>query len=368
MNKLKKNLIFLIFVASLFFLTSCDNSKKKDPYSSIKDIKNPTFRDFLKIQKHLKKDKREYLKLFSISSKRGAELLDKNYLKKAKEFRFVGKKRQMKPMYEELYYNTSKEDKKRCVICYTSFNKNYPDGIERLKKALTLIGYKGHFIYRIGSWPNLEENSLKYSHVLFAFKPFFFREVKNMGYENVLWVDSAVLPLQSLDTIFEKIEKNGYFGYKANFILSEYTNEFVLNLFDVTPKLANFIETKEAGILGLNLDSYIGNTILDRWQKAAENGGFYSARHDQNALSLIAYKLDLKKFEDSNVARPSEVEDITKDSVFFLDRSISYWPYKSQGEEKILRVTKKEKIKEKSFKDFFKLKTLKRSFLKNIKK
>ena len=78
--------------------------------------------------------------------------------------------------------------------------------------------------------------------------------------------------------------------------------------------------------------------------------------------------MDLKKFEDSNVARPSEIEDITKDSVFFLDRSISYWPYKSGGEEKILKVTKKEKIKENSYRDFFKLKTYKRNFLKNIKK
>jgi len=331
-KKLQKISIFFIFtVCILGFLSSCKNSKK-DPYASIRDIKNPTFRDYLKIQKHLKKDKREYLKFFSISSKKGAELLDKNYLKKAKEFRFVGKKRQMKPIFEKLYFNSSKEDKERCIICYTSYNKNYSQGIERLKKALALIGYKGHFIYRIGGWPNLEQGSLKYSHVLFAFKPFFFREVKNMGYENVLWLDSAILPLQSLDTIFEKIEKNGYFGYRASFILSEYTNEFVLNLFDVTPKQANFIETKEAGILGLNLESFIGNTILDRWQRAAENGGFYSARHDQNALSLIAYKLDLKKFEDSNISRPSEAEYITKDSVFFLDRSISYLQNKT-GEE-----------------------------------
>jgi len=341
---------------TFFFYSSCRNSKK-DPYSSIKDIKNPTFRDFLKIQKHLKKDKREYLKLFSISAKKGSNLQDENYLKKAKEFRFVGKKRQMKPIFEKLYFNTSKDDKKRCIICYASFNKNYPDGIERIKKALSLIGYKGHFIYRIGSWPNLEENSLRYCHVLFAFKPFFFREIKNMGYKNVLWLDSAILPLQSLDNVFEKIEKNGYFGYRANFILSEYTNDFVLNLFDVTPKIANSIETKEAGILGLNLESFIGNTILDKWQLSAQNGGFYSARHDQNALSLIAYKLDLKKFEDSNISRPSEIENITKESIFLLDRSISYWPNKSKEKENILKVTKKEKIKQKSFKDFFKLKT-----------
>ena len=368
MKKLQKISIFFIFIVFILgFLSSCKNSKK-DPYASIRNIKNPTFRDYLKIQKHLKKDKREYLKLFSISSKNGSNLQDKNYLKKAKEFRFVGKKRQMKPMYEKLYFNSSKEDKKRCIICYTSYNKNYPDGVERLKKALSLIGYKGHFIYRIGSWPNLDEGSLKYSHVLFAFKPFFFREVKNMGYENVLWLDSAILPLQSLDAIFKKIEKNGYFGYKANFILSEYINEYVLNLFDVSINQANFIQTIEAGILGLNLNSFVGNTILDNWQKSAENGGFYSARHDQNALSLIAYKLDLKKFEDSHISRPSEIKDITKDSIFFLDRSISYWPYKSQEEEKILRITKRQKIKNRSYRDFFKLKTFTRNFSKNKKK
>ncbi|NGX33732.1 MAG: hypothetical protein K1060chlam1_00073 [Candidatus Anoxychlamydiales bacterium] len=361
MKKFKKTLVFIVI--GLIVCTSCENSKK-DPYSSIKDIKNPTFRDYLKIQKHFKNNKREELKLFSQTIKNNENLLDENYIKKAKEFRLVGKKRQMKPIFEKLYFNTSKEDKKRCIICYTSFNKNYPEGVKRMKKSLSLIGYKGHFIYRIGGWPNLEKNSLKYAHVLFAFKPFFFREVKDMGYETVLWLDSAVLPLQPIESIFEKIEKNGYFGYRADFILSEYTNEFVLNLFDVTPQQANFIETTEAGILGLNLNSFIGNAILDKWLWAAENGGFFSARHDQNALSLIAYKLDLTKFEDSAISRPSGIENITEDSMFFLDRSISYWPDESQEKEKILKVIKKQKIKKRTYKDFFKLKHIVRNFSK----
>ncbi len=269
----------------------------------------------------------------------------------------------MKPIFKKLYFNTSKEDKQRCIICYSSFNRNYPIGVKRLKKALSLIGYKGHFIYRIGGWPNLDEESLKYAHVLFAFKPFFFKEVKNMGYKNVLWLDSSILPLKPLDCIFEKIEKNGYFGYESNFILSEYTNEFVLNLFKVSVDQADCIKTIEANILGLNLNSTVGNTILVRWQEAVKNGGFYSARHDQNAFSLIAYKLELKNFENPMISRPYKIEDINENSIFFLDRSISYWLDRS-GDGQTLEISKKKKIKTKSFKNFFKFKTLVRIFSK----
>ncbi len=323
------------------------------PYSKIKDITQPTTSDYKLIQKYLREGKRDYLNLFSQSSTPEKKLLSENYIKKAKKFRLIGKNKKELPVFQKEYFNTTKDNLNNVIICYSSYNGRFPEGIERIKKALNLINYKGHFIYRIGGWPNVEDGSLKYAHVLFAFKPLFFREVKKMGYKNVLWIDSSIIPMNKLDSIFADINKNGYFGTFSTSSVGQYINDFLLNKYNLSIEEANNIQTIGGGIIGLNLNHPIGNTILDKWQEAAENNGFYSARHDQNSLSIISHQLHLDKWKYNLVLLNEDINSLNNGSSFFLDRSLEYWPEKNEGS---IVLIKEKKIKKKSYKDFLKIK------------
>lgn len=306
---------FFYYFASFLLLISCQKNEK-DIYNSINDITNPSLDDYRKIQKHLKKGKREYLTLITQSRNPNEKLFA--YDKRARNFRLIGKKKDQIPSFTKQIYNTSENDKERCIICYASFNGSFPKGVKRIEKALKKIGYKGHFLSRIGGWPNLNEKGLELAHVLYAFKPCFFKEAKNLGYKKILWLDSSIIPLKNIDEIFEKIEKAGYFGYLSNHKVADYANEHILNYFGIDKKTIENIFTIEGGIIGLDLTTKVGNELLTAWEKSAKEGGFFSSRFDQNAFSIIAYLFNITDWDNPS-KRPSNLKDIKEDSIFCVD-------------------------------------------------
>jgi hypothetical protein len=315
---------FLFLFLFVFLYSSCQ--KEGDFYREIKDLKHPTTKDYQTIQKHLKKDQRKYLKHCSESCRSGGMLFD--YGKKSKKFRLIGETLDELPSSGKIFYNCTEEDRECCIICYASFNQNYPKGIDRIQKALKHIGFKGHFFYKKGGWPNLEGEALTLAHIPYAFKPCFFREVKNLGYKYVLWLDSSMAPLKSLDPIFQKVKEKGYFGYKAScFKMIQYANPYILRIFHVSEDEAEHIPTIETGVIGLDFSSTIGNLLLDKWEEAARSGGFFSSRPEQNSFSIIAYQLHLEDFDDALPTRPWERKNLSDEALLLVDYSMEYQPF-----------------------------------------
>lgn len=312
----KKLYVFLIAL-----LTICCSRSFSDFLSvcnSIADMRNPTEEDYQKIQDYLTFGDRKLLFLLMFSNNPYEMYF--RYDLRMRNFRILPTN-PSQSISDNLYiYNTDENDLDRCIICYISFNGRYEEGIGRIDKCLQKIGYKGHFIAKIGGWPNLEGGDLCLADVPYAFKPCFFEEVKNLGYKNVLWLDSSIIVLQNIDSVFEKIEKTGYFGYLASHKVVDYTTDYVLKIFGMQRNLAENILTVETGILGLNLKSDIGQTILTDWRKAASNGAFYSSRPDQNALSIISYLIGLQEW-DAPVSRANQLQDINDSSIFCVDHS-----------------------------------------------
>jgi hypothetical protein len=315
---------FFCFFLVSFLCFSCQ--KEESYYKKIKDIHHPTIEDYRMIQKHLKKDKRKYLKECTKSCRPGGMLF--NYGKKSREFQLIGKTDEEMPSSGKICYQCDEDARECCIICYASFNQKYPQGIERIQKALKQIGFRGHFFYKKGGFANLEGDGLTLAHIPYAFKPCFFREVKNLGYKYVLWLDSSMAPLRSLDWIFEKIKDKGYFGYQTmGHPLDQYANPYILRIFQVSAEEAKNIPTVETGVIGLDLSSEIGNKLLDQWEEAARIGGFFSSRPDQNSFSLIAYKLQLRDFDDALPTRPWTRENLSDQALLFIDHSMEYQPF-----------------------------------------
>jgi hypothetical protein len=256
-----------------------------DVYNEISDIFNPTIEELQKIQYTILHSPRPELK----------------YLAKTefipREFKFIGNSPDEMPQYYHLAVNSDEGERENCIIIYASFNHRYPKGAQRLFSLISQSDFKGHVYFRMGGWPDIQGGSLVLAHVPFAFKVCFFKEMQEMGYKRVLYLDSSILPNVSLNEFFHIIKERGYFIVKNwhDLNLSEYfMREEVARYFGYTYDQACRLLSCSACVFGVDFTDKKGAQAIDSWYKAAcDPDAFYSARSDQTALSLVLHSLGM---------------------------------------------------------------------------
>jgi hypothetical protein len=96
--------------------------------------------------------------------------------------------------------------KRRCVVNLVTEERRYVLGQERLIRSMSvcnipLIVFRG--VESVGA-PSHQKTP-------FAFKLHAIEEVRRMGFEQVLWVDSSVYAVGEVELVFDRIDKNGFF-------------------------------------------------------------------------------------------------------------------------------------------------------------
>lgn len=252
-------------------------------YKELSSLTSPTRKDLQKIQNYLTYGERSIIHNL------------KDYEPNIRNLKIIGTSPEEQPQYGDIAVNCDENERENCLICYASFNKNYPRGLKRLVEFVKNSDFKGHIIYRLGGWPDIAGGSLALAHVPYAFKVSFFKEVKSLGFKRAFWLDTAILPVVSLNLIFDMIKRDGYFAMGNSHNIGPYTNSLVWDAFGITSQQADNIPSCSAGILGIDFTTTVGNTILATWYSAAQNKvAFFSPRSDQNALSIILHSLKLK--------------------------------------------------------------------------
>jgi hypothetical protein len=301
---MRKILIWTFFVtASLFAAPFFD-------YASISDLFHPSSSDYYAIQNYL-----------TYGERRGLEKL-KDTERQQRNFRIIGSGPNEEIQSGLISVNTDIHERENCLVLYASFNQRFPEGLKRLVKIVQNSDFKGHILYRIGGWPDLEGGSLVLAHVPFAFKVCAIKEAQRLGYKRVLWLDSSVVPLISLNRIFDMIAEKGYFVFANFHPVGPYCNSEVAEFFGYTHRETYSLLSCQAGMTGVDLTSERGREIVDLWYKAAQDkNAFFSARSDQTALSLVFHKLRLTEFLDiRRAAEPGRIP-VTADSILLVDRN-----------------------------------------------
>lgn len=280
-----------------------------DVYEELSNIYAPSESDFIYLQKKLSTVHRPI-----IDRMKDTAFIGKN-------FRLIdikGKNKQ--PKFGHFYINSKEDERENCIVLYASFNRNYPKGVKRLVNIIQQSDFCGHLYYRIGGWPNIEEGDLTLAHVPFAFKVCFFREMKRLGYKRVLWVDSSILPWVSLNTIFNLIQERGFFVQANSHDVGLFMNREACKHFDVSLEECHNILSCSAAIVGIDFTNPKTAPIIDAWYAAAKDpDAFFSARSDQNALSIILYKLGLidLMWPATTLGEPNNTN---KDTLFLMNR------------------------------------------------
>lgn len=290
-------LFALIVIVGLMFMFM----KRGSVYDRIADIRHPTEKDYQRVQAYLKKGKRP-----------GLELL-KDMEKRCRSVKIVSKRRS--PESGLVHVNGGGEN---CVIAYATLNRNYPGGLKRLVDHISQSDFRGDVLFRVGGWPNVEEGDLTLAHVPYAFKACFFREAKRLGYKRVLWLDTSIVPIVSLNRIFNEIEKKGYFLMGNQCMIAPYFNELAAKALGVTMEEAEQIPSCSSGLFGLDFSNEKALQALQGWYEAAKDPhAYYSARSDQNALSVILYKLGMRDWASLSTLAEGQV---SSESLFLIDR------------------------------------------------
>jgi|JI9StandDraft_1071089.scaffolds.fasta_scaffold06273_4 hypothetical protein len=289
----KKFLVYVIFI--YFSKELLFGMEYEELYQNLSNLYAPTKEDFHLIQSYLNKAPREYLTWLNTFYPEYARD-ELRYDLRARTIQLLPPKGAFDLSLQELFF-TPKEEKESCVISFASWNQigGYRENLLAMGGHLERVKFQGHFLYRLGGWPNIEGGSLSLVHVPYAFKVCMFKEAERLGYKKILWLDTSCVPLRNFDEIFQKIEKEGYFLLKGgDSCFKEKSSEKIRLYFSFTQEEHKSITPLSLAIIGLDLENPIGKELLDLWYKAAEDlDPYLSPRPEQNALAAIAYRLQL---------------------------------------------------------------------------
>ena len=298
--------MFKWIVLCCWLVASC--FAQEEVYSHIKDIYHPTLDDYKRVQEFMR-ERRDIDDL----------IITAIYIAISNNFKMVGEGPDKGPQEGICHVNGGGEN---CVILYASYNKSYINGLNWLVNSISKSDFKGDILYKIGGWPDLEGGSFVLSHVPYAFKVCFFKEAARLGYKRVLWLDTAIIPLVSLNTIFQQIEKEHFFILGNDHMVGpHFMNDESAAYFGLTLEETEEIPSCSASILGVDFTHPRAVELIDRWYEAAKDPyAFFNPRCDQSALSLILHQMGITEWVSFDRI-PHHEDNIRPDSLFLADKA-----------------------------------------------
>lgn len=178
-----------------------------------------------------------------------------------------------------------------CCIVTTvdgSTNRN-PELISQMIKNLDALGFNGYLYYRIAGFPNPTGKEIQYASIPYSFKIFLMLEAYKIGFKEILWVDSRLMPIKGIEPIFDVIKKHHAFLVKdkimmrANFLSRALVT--LTTLTGVNPLNHYRIATP---VFGLDFSFPTSLEVLKKYYECCDNGyPFLSVFPEEHVLSSI---------------------------------------------------------------------------------
>lgn len=144
----------------------------------------------------------------------------------------------------------------------------------------------------------------------YAFKAFALQQAATMGFRKLLWADASIVLVNRLDRIFAHAAEHGAWISRNGWKNSEWTADSAYADLGVTREENEQIEHVVATAFAVDLDHPKGTALLQEYLKLAQTKAFCGPwrntpdtpcgdstvlghRHDQTALSVIAWKLGI---------------------------------------------------------------------------
>lgn len=195
----------------------------------------------------------------------------------------------------------------KCVISL-GVGQQYEKGLLRLAAGLDYHGFSGDR-HILSEYP---KGCPTHDEIPYGFKPWLFSWAKGRGYDSVLWMDSACVPVKSLNGVFEKLGRQGTIMPYSPFRVWEWCSDACAETMGVSrAKLRGYCPSLWACVMGLDFRQDIASQFLGGWLKRSVDGiSFHGAftneggqvsadpqvkghRHDQTVAAILDFELGI---------------------------------------------------------------------------
>lgn len=188
-------------------------------------------------------------------------------------------------------------NKKRAIVNLVNTNGNYIACQERLQKSALNNKDKSFDFF---CFQNEEQvNAPMHHDNPYAFKIYAIDKIRQMGYEQIVWLDASIILVSDFSPIWEWINEKGFFFEEAGHYVGTWCNNFTLNYFGLNRKQAQLMPMFSAGLCGFDFSQRIAQEFFAEWRESMFNGCFKGSwsdhRHDMTCASIIANKHNMVK-------------------------------------------------------------------------
>jgi hypothetical protein len=198
------------------------------------------------------------------------------------------------------------------VLNFANDKGNYRRMQTRLYNSLISVGYDGD-IWLFNDEKEISEDCPTHEEVPYAFKAFAIKKAIDAGYENIIWMDSAVYAVKPIDTFLHHIKTVGFvFFDNIGFTVGDYTSDACLDKFGWSRQRAFDTKMIMACCFGINVTKSKSKEFFDRYLQASKDGVSYLGawinndgevstddrvrghRHDQSVASIVINELNME--------------------------------------------------------------------------
>lgn len=160
---------------------------------------------------------------------------------------------------------------KKCVISLGVGKPVFKLTLQRLGESLKRVGFDGDYLYWDESLPSGCPNQFE---APFAFKSYCFIKAKELGYEQVLWIDAPCVAIRNLAPVFRSIEQHGYVFFNNNYgqMMGQWSSDDALAMNNISREEALAMPEIPCSVLGLNFRSELASSFLDGWHQIMADG------------------------------------------------------------------------------------------------
>lgn len=181
---------------------------------------------------------------------------------------------------------------KRAIVNLIN-NNGYLSGQERLKQAVRQFTDIPLYTFINES----EVLSPPHKDNPYAFKIYAISKIREMGYDQILWLDASVYPVKDITPVFDWLTEKGIFLEEAGHLAGTWSPQYVLDYFGITKEQAMEMPMFSAGFCGFDFTNPISVEFFAEWKESMLNGMFKGSwditRHDMVAGNIIANKRGL---------------------------------------------------------------------------
>lgn len=195
------------------------------------------------------------------------------------------------------YKMTTETGKTRAIVNLVTNNPNYLNCQNRLEQSVLNNEDKSFDFFsfqnesQVGSPLHLDNP--------YAFKIYAIEKIREMGYKQIVWLDSSIVLVSDFSPIWEWIFQKGFFFEEAGHYAGSWCNESTLQYFGITREQAMTMPMFAAGYCGFDFTHGLAQEFFAEWKESMLNGCFKGSwtdhRHDMTCASIIANKHNMLK-------------------------------------------------------------------------